>query len=116
MRPQEVVLRVGTTDGHSAARPQLKESNELHGLNGVYMRSRSVRRLRKCLRMQMNPLSTCRHQPRAMLSVQIVSFARISYPNAQDKQNHAETKTRGQSSMILSGYDSVVPGCGFAAL
>jgi hypothetical protein len=31
-------------------------------------------------------------------------------------QNHAERKTGGQSSMILSGHDSVVSGCGFAAL
>ena len=31
-------------------------------------------------------------------------------------QNHAERKTRGQFSMILSGHDSVISGCGFAAL
>jgi len=31
-------------------------------------------------------------------------------------QNDAERKIRGQSLMILSGHDSVVSGCGFAAL
>jgi hypothetical protein len=31
-------------------------------------------------------------------------------------QNHAERKTEGQSSMILSGHDFVVSGCGFAEL
>ena len=31
-------------------------------------------------------------------------------------QNHAERKTGGQFSMILSGHDSVVSGCGYAAL
>jgi len=31
-------------------------------------------------------------------------------------QNHAERKTGGQSSMILSGNDSVASDCGFAVL
>jgi hypothetical protein len=46
-----------------------------------------------------------------------LSFARISYANAQGRQNHGRTescreKDQGQSSMILSGHDSVVSGCG----
>jgi hypothetical protein len=45
-----------------------------------------------------------------------LSFARISYATAQGRQNHAERKIRGQSSMILSSHDSVISGCGFTAL
>src|ERR1035438_9333479 len=50
-----------------------------------------------------------------------LSFARFSYANAQGRQNHGRTescreKDQRQSSMILSGHDSVVSGCGFAAL
>ena len=89
------------------------ESNEETAVNAKAQRCKDA----KGRNMERDGL----HLPGGRAALPNSQFLFVFSANAQGRQNHRGTescreKDQGQSSMILSGHDSVIPGCVFAPL